>query len=644
MKIKLERLIIQTKKKREIIDFSELITFIYGPVGKGKSTLVRLVDFCLGGKLENTPAIQQEFVSATLHLYLTNYKCVLERGALDGSYVRISWFESEQNSGSINAPIQAQNEPIIPNSEIYSLSDMIFFLCGLEPIKVRQSNQDTDSPLIRLSFRDLWRYCYIEQMYMDSSFFRFEDPFRKKKSQDAMRFFTGLHSEKLSQLEIDLVKALDDQRAKRFAVKQIRDFMNQFSLGSESDIIKQLIETENQLSVENFKKAELHKKRNIDIHPTDLLREGIKSLGEQIYQVKIAIDDSTEIIDEQRMLHSELITAKIKNERLKTANILFDDVLFENCPVCGEKIQINENKEYCRLCGRKPSEHEIGTQIDNESLRQDINIRIDELTDSIKRRTIEISKLEKNLTKLLTYKTRLDTQLHEDLSNYDSAIIEEIRYADKTIATLEERIVSLKKLQSMPQAINKLEEDAGALQGIIDRLRTELENERERLSDADMTVKLIAAEFKRLMINVKFPGVYNDDRVVIDPRNWKPEVIHDETTWGFLDTGSGGKKTLFNVCYALAIHSIAQKRNLPVPTLLIIDSPTKNISEDENPELVSSLYNEIYKFALENYGKLQFILIDSNFVAPIIELPDFKWKHMAGTVESPSLISYYDGP
>ena len=644
MKIKLERIDIQTKKKKEKFIFSELVTFIYGPVGKGKSTLARLVDFCFGGDIENTPAIQQEFVSATLYLYINDHKCVLERNAAEGSYVRISWFWTETNSGSINAPLQAKDEPIIPDKEIYSLSDMIFYLCGIEPIKVRQNSRDIDSPLIRLSFRDLWRYCYLEQMHMDSSFFRFEDSFRRKKSQDAMRFFTGLHSERMSQFEMNLMRTIDEQRAKRVAVKQIREFMNQFSLGSENDIDKQLSETENQLSIERLKKAELHEKRNIDIHPTDSLREKIKLLGEYIFKIKIAIDDSTKIIDEQRMLHSELITAKIKNERLERANILFEDVTFESCPVCGELIQKRDDNECCILCGRKASEHEAKTQIDNESLRKDINIRIDELADSIKRREMEILKSKRYLAKLLADKTYLDNQLQEDLSNYDSAIIEEIRYIDKNIATLEERITSLIKLQAMPQAINKLVEDAGALQGDIDRLRTELENEKNRLSDADVTVKLIAEEFKRLMLSVKFPGVYNDDVVIINPRNWEPEIIHGESTWSFWDTGSCGKKTLFNVCYTLAIHSIAKKRNLPVPSILIIDSPTKNISEDENPELVYSLYKEIYQFALENYGNLQFILIDSDYVAPTIELPDFRSIHMAGTEKAPSLISYYDGP
>ncbi|MPM40647.1 hypothetical protein SDC9_87291 [bioreactor metagenome] len=644
MKILIEQLQVQTKKTKEIVDFSESITYIYGPVGKGKSTVARLVDFCLGGHLENTPAIQQEFVSATLYVTLGLYKCTLERSATDTSSVRVTWYKSEENNGSIIAPLQAESEPIISETTLYNLSDVIYHLCGVEPIKVRQRSRDADSPLIRLSFRDLWRYCYLEQMHLDSSFFRFEDPFRGRKSQDAMRFFTGLHSERLSQLENDLMKSVDSQRAKREAVKQIREFMSKFSLGSESDIIDELTSTEAQLTEARNQKEQLHKKRNVDIHPTDPLRVELVELGDQVLQLKIAINDSEEIVEEQRRLHSELITAKIKNERISQASMLFDDVHFECCPACGSIIQDNPDKDICSLCGSPKSVHKEDKALDDEVVRKDINTRIDELADSIKRRDAEIRRAKLQLDEAIAHKEFFDAKLQEDLSNYDSAIVEEIRQAERTIATLEERVASLSKLRLMPQAINKLEEEAGAIQGKIDSLRSELEYERSRLVKADEIVHAIADEFKRIMISVKYPGVYDDDHVSIDPRNWRAEIVHGDYSWSFWDTGSGGKKTLFNVCYALAIHSIAVKRNLPVPSLLVIDSPTKNISDDENPELVASLYREIYQLSVESHDEFQLLLIDSDFVAPETEMPDLLIRHMAGTEDAPSLIPYYEGP
>jgi DNA repair exonuclease SbcCD ATPase subunit len=344
------------------------------------------------------------------------------------------------------------------------------------------------------------------------------------------------------------------------------------------------------------------------------------------------------------MLHSELITAKLKQERIESTSILFDDIHFENCPACGEQVLEVDLVDNCNLCGKHISSLNKSNSINDESLRMDMNNRIDELADSIKRREMQIQKTKNVLETMCVQKENFDNQLQEDLVNYDSAIIEQIRHTDKLIATLEERISSFKKLQAMPQAINKLEEEAGALQGIIDRLRSELINERERLTDADISLKQIADEFKRIMLSVQFPGIYKDDNLFIDPRNWKPTIVHNEQSWSFWDTGSGGKKTLFNVCYALAIHSIALKRNLPVPSIIIIDSPTKNISDDENPELVASLYKEIYQMAHESYPSMQFVLIDSDYVAPNIKLPDFILRHMAGTKDAPSLISYYDGP
>ena len=197
----------------------------------------------------------------------------------------------------------------------------------------------------------------------------------------------------------------------------------------------------------------------------------------------------------------------------------------------------------------------------------------------------------------------------------------------------------------MPRAISELEGQAGASQGRIDQLRSAIEDERRRLRIGDENTRAIAEKFKTIMLKVGFPGVSDQDDVVLEPRNWKPIIVHSEQEWGYWDTGSGGKKTLFNVCYALAVHEVARERGMPVPNILIIDSPTKNISEDENPELVKSLYREIYRFGADRNGiGTQFLLIDSDLIEPETELTGFAQRRMAGEQDAPSLISYYVGP
>jgi DNA repair exonuclease SbcCD ATPase subunit len=257
-----------------------------------------------------------------------------------------------------------------------------------------------------------------------------------------------------------------------------------------------------------------------------------------------------------------------------------------------------------------------------------------------------MNRTTKALIRLQQKKADLDENLQHLLARYDSAYIENVRASDRVIATLTERIHSLEKLQQMPKAIQALENEAARMQADIDRLRNTANTERQKLQTADQHIIAIADEFKRIMIAVSFPGVSEDDKVIIDPRNWKPVIRHGDQEWSFWDTGSGGKKTLFNVCYALALHSTAIQRKLPVPSLLIIDSPTKNISEDENPELVRLLYREIYHLAeIWKETHIQFLLIDSDLMMPDHPFATgFRERRMAGDEMAPRLISYYTGP
>lgn len=169
---------------------------------------------------------------------------------------------------------------------------------------------------------------------------------------------------------------------------------------------------------------------------------------------------------------------------------------------------------------------------------------------------------------------------------------------------------------------------------------------KTRQSDGDPFRAGIAEAFREVMLDVGFPGFFEEDSILLDPRNWLPLVAHSDDTWTFFDAGSGGKKTLFNVCYALALHKIASSRFLPLPTFLIIDSPTKNITQDENPALVMALYETLYRLAAMDSRRTQFLLIDSHLVPPSNDALGFVDRRF-GTGENgdaPPLIPYYRGP
>lgn len=652
MKIHFKKLDLITKRNIiETIEFSPQVTFIHGPVGTGKSTVARMIDFCLGSRrLEQTPALQQEFISAQLLAQIGQYTVQFERNATDRANVRVTWeSENKNDTGSLLAPLSKGPTPILAEN-VFNLSDLIFHFSGVDPIKVRRSKTDPDSPLVRLSFRDVMWYCYLEQERLDSSFFRMEDFYRRLKSIDVMRFVVGLHSERLNELEIELDSMKQAQRTKRDVVKQIRHFLDQFHFGTDSEITDQFSMVESELNEAIEQKRMLEQEHARNTHFADSLRDQLRQITDQLEQEELALYDVGERIRQQVSLRSELITAKVKTARTEVALSVLAGVTFRKCPACGLDIHQDPSTspEICNLCGRSYTATTALSQLDPEAIRRDLNDRIDELQDSIDRHKREATRQSERIETLKIQKSNLDRQLSKELEQYDSAFLSNARATERRIAELEERKRSLEKLTQIPKSIEQLEQEAGALQGEIDLLTSAIREERQRLSHADRNIETIEDTFLETMHAITFPGVEQKDRVQIHRQNWRPFVIHrndEELTWDFYDAGSGGKKVLFNVCYALAVHKVASENNLPLPRFLIIDTPMKNISRDVDPALVVSFYHHLYRLADGVLRDTQFIIIDSDLVRPESETIAFQDRLMSfDDPNNPPLISYYRGP
>jgi hypothetical protein len=138
-------------------------------MGAGKTSIARLIDYCLGGNIELSPALQNEFVSASLKLRLEKGPLEIERGR-DSNTVIARWGEKD---GAIQASIPARDAhgELIPGTGIENLSDLIFWMSSLTPPRVRKSKTKADSETKRLSIRNLLWYCYLDQDEIDSSFF-----------------------------------------------------------------------------------------------------------------------------------------------------------------------------------------------------------------------------------------------------------------------------------------------------------------------------------------------------------------------------------------------------------------------------------------------------------------------------------------
>jgi len=169
-------------------------------------------------------------------------------------------------------------------------------------------------------------------------------------------------------------------------------------------------------------------------------------------------------------------------------------------------------------------------------------------------------------------------------------------------------------------------------------LQDEYEHERqkclERLAQINdetfvSNVDRLQVLFHESLLDVGFPEFSKKDSIMIDQVSFVPSVYSGtgEFRFDYHTLSSSGIRTIFKICYTLAIHRFIREQGVAtmLPTFMMVDTPMKNISERIDEELYTRLYHYFYHLFSEGgalYG-MQLIIIDK-------ELPEiFKSKGVA---------------
>jgi rubrerythrin len=354
MTIRLLELRLVCRKGDEAIRFSPQISFFHGELSTGKSTIARLVDYCLGGKLMETPAIRDELVSVRLRAKVGSYQVLFERGVKDAGRLTATWESAAGDRDMAVVPLKSSEVPVVGGQPVYCLSDLIYYFMEVTPRKVRKSKTDPDSTLVRLSTRNILWYCYLPQDEMDSSFFHLEDPMSRNASRDVMQFVLGYYTERLTELETQLAEARSLHTATDQKAKQLGEFVHETGLGTAQDIDQSIALAGQELSRVSEREGVRRSEHEAATHFADTLRNGLRTMRESIAIEQQALYDLEEHIQQQRELMAELLTARMKSDRAASATRLLAGAHFVSCPSCGMAIEDVEALGSCPLCRRTP--------------------------------------------------------------------------------------------------------------------------------------------------------------------------------------------------------------------------------------------------------------------------------------------------
>jgi rubrerythrin len=651
MNIQLIDLIISFKKSHERIIFEDF-NYFYGQMGAGKSTIARLIDYCLGGDLseaEMTPALQTEFVSASLSLKVENILLVLERD-VSVTKVLARWSIEEQHF-EVLIPARSASGEILPNTGVEVLSDLIYHLAGKTPPKVRRSKIKEDSELERLSLRDLLWYCYLDQDSMDSNFFNLDSGahiWKRLKSRDVLRFLVGFHQEHVAELEAQLERARSERLKCDAGVNAIQDALSSAEIATKGEIGAMRDELESKLQKTDAEITNVRDRtQSLRTHAMEILQDQARHLAYTIDELKDANHDIRDSIKKDKAHKNELLELSTRHRRSQAAREILSGVDFKDCPRCGNTLQ-TRTADVCPICGQVHSDMS-DSAFDEKAAEQDLKLRVDELTEIITMHESNLLTIQRQFRETKNEKDVVDGELTRISVEYDSVYLSSVLETEKRRSSLQQQLIDLYKLEVLVQKIDDLSNRAIALLAEEKNIKSTLKKARESAEKDTKNLKRLKVLFLDCLLRAKIPGFFSDDDVEMKSPHFLPEIASagsgDLAITSFTNLGSGGKKTLFKCCFAVAVHRFAVEIGAMLPTFMIIDSPMKNISERENRIQFEGFFEMLYDLCNSELQGTQFILIDKELCVPPEDFrPSFKERHMTPNDDAnPPLISYYRG-
>ena len=244
---------------------------------------------------------------------------------------------------------------------------------------------------------------------------------------------------------------------------------------------------------------------------------------------------------------------------------------------------------------------------------------------SLIRKMMGISRLSQiDINNEITKKQRMVAELKDNADviqngfDFNTDDLEKLVNCYYDLGRFEAEIVYLKEFNKFNKLASEYENDIKRLKDESVRIDV---NDKHREEVFDKHLAVLEKIFEECLRGVSFPDFEESDRIHMDRKTLIPSVVMNsgKIKYDFTTISSGGIRTIFKICFAIAVHIYVHENNIltMLPDMLIIDTPMKNISERTD----SLIYDRLYSYIYDVFGgqgrlnKTQLIIVDKEFPA-----------------------------
>jgi len=596
--------------KDYIVQFHPGLNIIVGPISTGKTTILELIDYCLGKRYHPQYKELYKASAVLLEVNINNEIITIERKLFSLSSDIIIHLSSikelaEEHQKFNVAPYQVRNRE--------SISSFMLKKLNLWNIPLKEAPSQDETGVDIMSFRDLLWFCYLDQGRIDDDKdFLFEKTFMKKiKLKQVFKVIFDIYDHLEATLKYQYKTYKDIFKEKNKSLNSIKEFLEKSRIPEKDELIKKKKALEKEL---HLAKKEYDNLTNEILEKTNFS----KSFREELKIREKKIAENEYLLREKRILKEKMLTLLgqyVEDIRRTSALIeareIINPLSIQKCPICLNELILEVKDEKCPLCEQEFFVFKIEDEefIEPTTELSRLKNKYYELTDVIDNLDSEINNLEIEIKEKNAEFNRKSIDLENRIESFISPLT----------SLREEKYSKIQEIKILGDEINEKIQYYASLEP-LERELIEIKNNIEKVKNKLETLNKKAKSYQNIL--EKFSHYFYDILKQYNfPKLDKNTFVNDQLTPYVRNTnyhliGSAGATVLITQAWFIGFFHLFLDFESNHPKFFLIDSPQTNIGlgreieeEYRDEGIVKGIYKQ-YKKLIDQSILEQIIIVD----------------------------------
>lgn len=563
----INKLVLVGQRKNYTVNFNKGLNVIYGDSDTGKSSILNLINYCLGSRnVDMYDELEYGGKHCILEVLLNGKVYTIKRDIFEPAQFIELYHSDIENMDSVFPYEYGPNYKKEGSSGYFY--DFLLQALGIPLIKVKKAPSKVDSEFVRLSFRDIFKFCYLDQDEVGSKYvLDLQNGSVFVKNKETFKFIHNILDSQISELQNDLSDKERKKNDLQNKYKVITSFLRETQLKPMTMLKEEITEIDTQIDFISAEISDLNIKMTSNTVYNNELRAHIQKFKNSIIdlnntqkQIELNIDQNIKLKKEYdkdvtKLQSAVEIKSKLPVDRIKEVD----------CPICRKNITIHDLKS---CLGENSIEYL------NEEIKA-LKRRKQNLSNLIDVQVNEISLIEGKRELFVEDLNNAEIFLDINSKDFISPFISQRDGLISQKSTLYEKKRKITYFLKLRNQLDLISDDIEDLQKQIDGLKIKIE---ELKTNAPSDAEIVSSLGDYLKDFLDFVKIKNATNIGISTEKFLPIVRNKD----YSELTSGGLRTLTSVGYFISLlrNSIECSTNLP--SFLMIDTIGKYLGKTKD--------------------------------------------------------------